>query len=120
VVNFWATWCAPCRQEIPDLARFAREHPEVEVVGVSVDEGMATERLKVEAARLGVTYRVLHDLGGEAARAWGVSVYPTTFVLDATGTVVASRVGVVDGRLLEEMLPSGVGREGAVQREMRW
>jgi cytochrome c-type biogenesis protein len=106
VVNFWATWCAPCRQEIPEFSRFSLEHPEVEVLGVSVDDAMATGRLAAEAKRLGITYRVLHDATGEVARAWGVSVYPTTFVLDRDLRIIGSRVGVMDRMGLEDLIPA--------------
>lgn len=110
VVNFWATWCAPCRSEIPEIAAFANAHPEVEVIGVSVDEALTTERLAVESKKLGISYRVLHDASGATAQAWGVSVYPTTFVLDADYQIIAMRVGTVDRDRLGDMLATPVAR----------
>lgn len=106
VVNFWATWCGPCRKEIPEISAFAQAHPEIEVVGVSVDDKLTTERLGGEAKRLGITYRVVHDMSGEVARAWGVDVFPTTFVLDANYKVIGTRVGEVDRSRLEMMMPT--------------
>lgn len=104
VVNFWATWCAPCRKEIPSFSKFAKAHPEVEVYGVSVDADLADTQLEATAMRLGIDYNVLHDASQEAARAWGVKSFPTTFVLDADKQIVAVRVGMIDEAMLESLL----------------
>jgi thiol-disulfide isomerase/thioredoxin len=101
VVNFWATWCGPCRQEIPEFSAFADAHPDVAVLGVSVDEDLGPKQVANAAKRPGITYDVLHDRQQRAARAWGVSVFPTTFVLDAERHVVASFSGTIDRRTLE-------------------
>lgn len=107
VVNFWATWCAPCRDEIPALAAFDRAREDVVVLGVSVDD-LPPQALVAAAERLGVDYPILHDRSSFAAGQWGVSAFPTTFVLDATRDVVTYRVGPVDedrlGRLVERAL----------------
>lgn len=104
VVNFWATWCAPCRQEIPEFAAFAQRHPEVVVVGVSVDEGMSRQVLAAKSRQLGITYPVVHDVDASTASNWGVTGFPTTFVLDAHRHVVDVKMGVLDGARLEAMV----------------
>jgi thiol-disulfide isomerase/thioredoxin len=104
VVNFWATWCGPCRQEIPEFSRFAEAHPDVTVLGVSVDDKLDAPKLARAAEQLGVHYPVLHDRTLEVARAWGVSSFPTTFVLNAADEVVAVRVGALDQRELEALV----------------
>lgn len=103
VVNFWATWCAPCRREIPDFTAFARDNPDVRVLGVSVDD-MEPRALAAASKRLGIRYDVVHDPRQQTARRWGVNVYPTTFVLDAERHVVAMRVGTVDRARLDAMV----------------
>ena len=104
VVNFWATWCAPCRAEIPEFSNFAERHPEVRVLGVSVDQALHGTRLAAAARRLGVTYTVLHDADQAVARSWGVQGYPTTFVLNAQDHVVEVRTGMLDVAALERMV----------------
>lgn len=104
VVNFWATWCGPCRSEIPEINAFAKQHPDVSVVGVSVDTAMSAEQLRAASRRLGVEYLVVHDRDHSAASRWGVRSYPTTFVLDSERHVVGVRRGVVSRSTLEQMV----------------
>lgn len=92
VVNFWAPWCAPCRQEIPGFSRFATDHPDVVVLGVAVDDHPL--RIKAAARELGITYPVL--LGNaDTKSAWGVSGLPTTVIVGKDGAVRLSWTGVM-------------------------
>ncbi len=104
VINFWTTWCGPCKQEIPEISAWARENPDVTVLGVSVDLGMDLHKLRGISNRLGIDYPVVHDVKGKAAHAWNVQVYPTTFVLDEDLNVVATRIGVVNSARLDRMV----------------
>jgi cytochrome c-type biogenesis protein len=104
VVNFWATWCAPCRQEIPEFSAFAKANPEVKVVGVSVDKELDAERLGRAATQLGIDYLVVHDRPGSVSRSWGVSSYPTTFVLDAQDQIVAVHIGALTRNQLASLV----------------
>jgi cytochrome c biogenesis protein CcmG/thiol:disulfide interchange protein DsbE len=84
-VNFWATWCAPCRQEMPELAAaWSASHDRCfEVLGVA--EESARDDVEVVARRL--PYPVLVDPGAEVAAAWRVGAYPRTFLIDAGGAL---------------------------------
>ncbi len=84
-VNFWATWCGPCRREMPELAAFwASNHDRCfELLGV-VEE---SPRDEVVAAASRIPYPVLLDGGAEAASAWKVAGYPRTYLLDPEGKV---------------------------------
>jgi len=101
VLNFWFTQCGPCRREIPELSSFQDAHPEVPVVGISVDQKMSRETLAMHSERLGVRYAVLHDPKARVAEAYGVSVFPTTFIL-RDGQIERVRQGTVTRERLEK------------------
>lgn len=105
VINFWATWCVPCIQEIPEIAEFQREQGKVVVIGVAMDEGEPA-KVKRFAARVGHSYplvladaKVTKQLGEPRA-------LPTTRVIDPAGKVVYDRVGRVTKKSLEELTRS--------------
>ncbi|MFG1374446.1 TlpA disulfide reductase family protein [Xanthobacter oligotrophicus] len=92
VVHFFATWCAPCRTELPALARFAARAPQVKVVLVDVAEVPArVRRFFADQAAPGP---VLMDLDRAAARAFGVSLLPASFVI-AEGRIALAAEGEV-------------------------
>jgi thiol-disulfide isomerase/thioredoxin len=81
-VHFFATWCEPCREELPALNRFlARSGPNVSVVAISVAEVDPTVKRFFDAAP--VDFPVLLDRDRTIAKSWNVSSLPTTYVLDA-------------------------------------
>src|SRR3954464_6653726 len=61
VLNFWATWCVPCIQEIPEIAAFAHAHPDVGVLGVAVDAEDTLARVKQFVAKTGHDYPVIYS-----------------------------------------------------------
>lgn len=97
LVDFWATWCAPCLGTIPELEQLARDFADegLRVVGVSIDE----ERKDLDAwlARRPVAYPIVHD-GGDDPAWWKfrVPAIPAAFLLDAEGRIVAQWNGEVD------------------------
>lgn len=101
VVNFWATWCDPCREEIPDFVRLHKEHRGhgLEIIGVSLDKGKE-ERVKAFVKEFGIEYPiVVGDI--QVARQWLVRGIPRTFIVDREGKVTQKIVGVIDKRSLE-------------------
>lgn len=94
LLNFWATWCAPCVQELPTLQALAAQVPELVVLAVNVRERAPGVRRWLAAAGLELT--VLPDPFGHITRAWDISVFPTTVLVDATGQPVRLVHGALD------------------------
>lgn len=96
VLNFWASWCEPCRAEMPTLQQLPEVLGEdrVAVLGVNFKEGPRRVTQFVQAG--GVTLPVALDPQGEAARTWGVKVFPTTFLIDGRGRARVRVHGEVD------------------------
>jgi peroxiredoxin len=97
VLNFWATWCGPCRRELPALQSLHQElaHEGLEVVAVSVDAG-DPESVARFARERGVTFPIVHDPGEDVARRYGTTAWPTTFVIDRKGRRVYRVAGAWD------------------------
>ena len=94
IVNFWATWCAPCQEESADLAALVDRYPgRLRVIGLSVDE-LGPEAVRAWVAAHGVKYPVGIADAGLQARFGGIDAVPTSFVLDAEGRIVQKHVGL--------------------------
>jgi cytochrome c biogenesis protein CcmG/thiol:disulfide interchange protein DsbE len=104
-LNFWATWCGPCLQEIPDLVRVyaANRNRCFEMLGVAEESG-AREEVVAAARKLGVNYPVLLDLDGRAGDAFRIPGYPRTFLIDVDGRIRKVFEGAVDREDLEKAL----------------
>jgi thiol-disulfide isomerase/thioredoxin len=106
VVNFFASWCPPCNDEAPDLVAFSEAHPEIEVVGVAIDDELPkTEEF---VAKYGVTYTVVFDAEGGSGADWGVTGIPTTFFLNADGAVTDTIVGAATREQFEASLETAL------------
>ncbi|HUP50375.1 MAG TPA: TlpA disulfide reductase family protein [Thermoanaerobaculia bacterium] len=95
-LNLWATWCGPCRYEIPELEKLHNEHlaERFKVVGVSVDEGGdQVVREFVEEQRM--TYPIVLDPEGRLAMLFDTMILPTSAIVDRNGTVIWKKIGVV-------------------------
>jgi len=114
VVNYWASWCAPCRAEQPDLTRVARGYATrgVAFLGVNVSDDRDSARAYVR--ELGVPYPSLFDPKAETAPRLGLVGLPTTFVLDRDGMVGYQRTGRTTAASLSARL------DGLLAQGGRW
>ena len=111
-LNFWATWCPPCRREMPDIQKLyeryqAEEDPEVVILGVAApdygDEG-SREEIAQFLEENGYTYPVVMDEGGELFMTYGVFSYPTTFMIDRDGNVFGYAAGQLSMEMMESII----------------
>lgn len=103
VVNFWATWCPPCKIEIPHLIEaYEREQGEVVFLAVSVDEPASVVRRFAEENDMPFT--ILLDDGGSVAEDYGVQGIPTTFFISRDGQIAVRYVGPMSSHAIDEGL----------------
>lgn len=107
ILDFWATWCAPCRVEIPHFVELQKQYGDkgLTVIGVSLDE-QGPEIVKKFVKQLGVSYPIV--IGNEkVAEAYGgIIAIPTTFVIDRQGRIVSQHMGYNDKATFEKEIQS--------------
>jgi len=101
VLNYWATWCVPCIQEIPEIAEFQKAHPEVTVIGIALDAEDAP-KTKAFAKKVGHTYPLVLSNDKVEKQLAPVRGLPTTRIFDGTGKLVYDKLGRVTKKSLEE------------------
>jgi cytochrome c biogenesis protein CcmG/thiol:disulfide interchange protein DsbE len=92
VINFWASWCAPCKQEVPRLEAAYRRWSARGVVFVGIDGQDFVGDAKRFATKLGITYPIVHDGPGSTIDRYGVTGFPETFFVGRDGKLVGSHV----------------------------
>jgi thiol-disulfide isomerase/thioredoxin len=104
VVNYWATWCHPCRTEIPEINQFAANNASsVSVYAVNFDN-VRGEELQRQAADMGITFTLLEEDPANTLGYARPTVLPTTVVIDPTGQLVARLLGTQTEASLQQAL----------------
>ena len=110
LVNFWASWCEPCRSEAPALQSFQQEHGtgNFTVLGIDLDD--TTDDALAFVERYGLTYPQLRDGDGRDRReAFGMTGFPESFLIDPEGNVALIRRGPVDEGYLKDNVAPLIG-----------
>ncbi len=99
LLNFWATWCKPCKQEAPHLIELYEEYRErgLQVVAIAVDDVSSQAKVKPAARKMGLTYPVLLDPKGRYAQRLQAAALPTNVLLDRDGNAVRTFTGYRKG-----------------------
>lgn len=116
VLNFWATWCGPCRNELPDFDAMAKEFQgQTAFMMVNLTDGYSETVASVSkfVTENGYTFPVYFDTKSEAAYAYGVNAVPATYFIGADGTIVSYHIGMIDGASLRQGIENLGGVSGA-------
>jgi cytochrome c biogenesis protein CcmG, thiol:disulfide interchange protein DsbE len=114
LLNIWATWCIPCREEMPALERLHQElgGQGLKIVAVSVDDAGSEQKIRDFTKEFGLTFEILHDGSGSIQGIYRTTGVPETFIIDRDGVVRKRLIGHMDltqnydgnKRLLEQLL----------------
>jgi cytochrome c biogenesis protein CcmG, thiol:disulfide interchange protein DsbE len=96
VLNFWASWCPPCKSEAAALERNWQQYRGRGITFIGVDDTDLTSDARTFVSVHGLTFEMLADGSGDVTRSYGISQLPETYVLDARGKVVAHLTGPID------------------------
>ncbi len=97
LVNFWATWCPPCREEVPSMDRLNRAMAgkPFQMLAISIDEG-GKGAVESFFNKAGVTLPTLLDAGQKAGKRYGITGVPETFIVDKKGVILKKVIGPID------------------------
>ncbi len=102
ILNFWATWCGPCRKEMPDLEKYYREYnQDVVVLAVNTD---SNNDVKGFADGLQLTFPIVLDEKSEILKQYEIISYPTTYFIDKKGVIQAKQIGEMNYELIKERI----------------
>jgi thiol-disulfide isomerase/thioredoxin len=104
LLNFWATWCEPCKAEMPVFERAQQQHRDRGLVVLGVDFQERDEEIAAFLSQLGVTFPSMVDRTGDVTRQWRATGLPTTFLIDRQGIIRDVRVGAFTDAMLEDRL----------------
>ncbi len=108
MLNFWASWCQPCRDEAPAIEKFSRENEgQLVVIGIDTEDLSGDARDFVR--EYGLTYEMLHDGDGDRKDAYGIFALPETFLIDPDGKLALIQRGPVDAKFLADQIEPLIG-----------
>ena len=121
LLNVWATWCGPCKEEIPSLEKLYKEYGPngLKLVAVSIDDYVSEDSIRAFAKNFGVTFEVLHDSTHAIERTYQTTGYPETFIIARDGTIRRKLIGAADWSsdanraLIRELLGVSAGSAAA-------
>jgi cytochrome c-type biogenesis protein len=111
LVNIWATWCVPCRAEMPAMEQLYEKLKDrgFRIAAVSIDEG-STDDVQAFVKELGLSFDILHDKSGTIERIYQTTGVPESFLVDRNGTIIRKQIGehpwnsAANQRIVEELL----------------
>lgn len=107
MVNFWATWCPPCRAEMPDMEQVYQEAKDTGFVVLAINIQEANQPIQQFVDKYGLTFPILLDVSGEVSQRYGVQSLPTSFFIDPEGRISSFNSGALNksaiGKRLEQV-----------------
>ena len=104
ILNFFGTWCPPCRMEIPDFVKFYKENKKKGIVIIGIAVGSRPEDVKKIIKEFKINYPVCISDGEVEKKYGGIRFVPTSFIIDKRGNIYKKQIGMMNKEQLEEIL----------------
>lgn len=100
-INFWATWCPPCRAEMPDMEKLYKSREDIEILAVNLTSSEQNEEVVGEFVEdFGLTFPILMDRNADVSTMFQVSAYPTSYMIDSEGRIQSVVIGAMNYDLM--------------------
>lgn len=107
ILNFWATWCPPCKAEMPHMQKFYEKYKDqgVEILAVNLtSQDKGVDKVKAFVEENGLTFPILLDEEGEVGQKYQIATIPTSYMIDTKGNIVQTIVGPMDEEMMESLI----------------
>jgi peroxiredoxin len=109
LLNFWATWCAPCRLEMPLLEQYKHEFAEENFVILAINLQESVAEVEAYVEEIGLSFPILLDEDGQVSEQYRIIGYPSTFIIDSTGRIRTIHIGIItEPQLLDYLGQVGI------------
>ncbi len=104
VLNFWATWCYYCKEEMPDFNEAYKNHPDVQFLMINATDGIqeTQDKANTYVKEQGFEFEIFYDTKLEAVNNYNITGFPATYFIDKNGNIVTQRTGMIDKDTLEQ------------------
>jgi thiol-disulfide isomerase/thioredoxin len=105
LVNYWATWCPPCLEELPDLEVFYNKHKDTDAIVIGVNmEDIPLQQLRTFVEQQFLSFPILRGKPAQRTALGAIPAMPTSYLISPEGEVVARQVGIVSGEMIERFI----------------
>ena len=106
LLSFWATWCGPCRVEMPEFQKAFVANPDLTIVGVNNAE--TAEQVAAFRSELGLTFPLVLDSDASIQKQYAINAYPSTYLLDRDGAILAQHFGPLTAEQIAAMVQQAI------------